>query len=220
MRRLRCQDARHGLPALAASLLLPFALGSFTATGQELTSEADSFSAEVSRRPTSRNWKLDDFSGDLPALAGTRSFERGRLAFDAALCAVCHRIGEHGGDLGPDLAKPAKPRTRGELLREILEPSRDIEPKYRTYAITTTAGNVIAGLIVEQTDLQVTVRTRPVGDGASQTIPRAEIDSIEQLDLSMMPGELMGRLTKDEVLDLLAYVEAQGDPRSPLFRRP
>lgn len=217
MRRTRCHDLRHRLRAFATSLVLPVVLGGFAAPAQETPPGKDSSSAAVSKRAANRKWKLDDFSADLEKLEGSRSFEQGRRAFDAALCAVCHRIGDHGGDLGPNLSKPEKPRTRQELLREILEPSRDIEPKYRTYAITTVNGKLIAGVIVEKTDLQVTVRTRPVGAVTSETIARSEIESIEQLDLSMMPDELMSRLTKEEVLDLLAYVEAKGDPTSPLF---
>ena len=48
-----------------------------------------------------------------------------------------------------DAAATPFPRTRQELLREILEPSRDIEPKYRTYAITTVNGKLIAGVIAK-----------------------------------------------------------------------
>lgn len=220
MRRTRCHRPRNRVWVFAASLVLPVVLGGFAAPAQEAPPGEDRFSTAVSKRPANRNWKLDDFSADLEKLNGSRSFGQGRSAFDAALCAACHRIGDHGGELGPNLSKPEKPRTRRELLREILEPSHDVEPKYRTYAITTVNGKLFAGVIVEKTDLQVTVRTRPVGAVTSQTIARSEIESIEQLDLSMMPDELMSRLTKEEVLDLLAYVEAKGDSTSPLFRRP
>ena len=50
-------------------------------------------------------------------------------------------------------------------------------------------------------------------------IDRKEIEEIGPSKTSPMPANLLGLLTKDEVLDLLAYVLSGGEPTHELFRR-
>lgn len=169
-----------------------------------------------------KNWRVDDLAGDLERVQHGRSFESGKKAYEAALCGTCHRLNDKGGDLGPDLEKPVgkEPDQRKgiALLRAILEPSRDIDEKYQTHVIVTDEGMIVAGIISERSAEAVTIRTRPVGSVTQRTIPVGQISSIDKLDISMMPEGLVDTLTKEQILDLLAYVESRGNPRSPHFQ--
>ena len=72
----------------------------------------------------------------------------------------------------------------------------------------------MSGWIVEQTDDQIVVNTDP-RQAARITIKRLNIASITALPISLMPEGLLQVLTKDEIIDLLAYIEAGGDADAP-----
>src|SRR6185295_19492217 len=75
-------------------------------------------------------WSTAELEEDAKALSG-RSFARGRELFTAAGCIKCHTIAGEGSKLGPDLSKVAE-KYRGEkLLRQILEPSTEINDQFR-----------------------------------------------------------------------------------------
>ena len=86
------------------------------------------------------------------ALSGDR--ERGRLIFTAnaaAQCKSCHKAGDVGENVGPDLTKIGTKYNKLALLDQILEPSKTIEPQYTTYLLETKDGRVLSGLAVERT---------------------------------------------------------------------
>ena len=86
------------------------------------------------------------------ALRGDR--ERGRLVFTAnaaAQCKSCHKAGDVGENVGPDLTKIGTKYNKPALLDQILEPSKTIEPQYTTYLLETKDGRVSERLAVERT---------------------------------------------------------------------
>ena len=60
-------------------------------------------------------------------------------------CGSCHRIGDRGTPVGPELSTIGKLRSREDLLDSLLEPSRRIEPKYATYVAATADGRSLTG---------------------------------------------------------------------------
>ena len=93
------------------------------------------------------------------ALRGDR--ERGRLVFTAhaaAQCKSCHRAGDVGENVGPDLTKIGSKYNKLDLLDQILEPSRTIEPQYTTYLLETKDGRVLSGLAIERTSDAVVLK--------------------------------------------------------------
>ena len=52
-----------------------------------------------------------------------RSERRERRELFASQCATCHRVGDKGGRLGPDLSRVGAARSRSALVREIRTPS-------------------------------------------------------------------------------------------------
>jgi putative heme-binding domain-containing protein len=176
-------------------------------------------------RPFVRNWTFADLSADLDKIDKARSFQRGKALFTAASCVQCHKMNKEGdGIVGPDLAEigqkladPAKKYTRADLLWDILEPSKVINEKYRTYIIVTGKGELMTGVIVAEDKKKLTVMTNPLAKPVE--IPADDIDSKEPAKVSMMPQGLLVTLDREEILDLLAYVAAAGDPGAPAFAR-
>ena len=86
--------------------------------------------------------------------------ERGRALFFATgmTCQNCHRVGEKGVSLGPDLSTIGKTRTREDLLDSILDPSRRIEPQFVSYNVETKAGRQATGLLIKRDLAEVVLR--------------------------------------------------------------
>src|SRR5262249_4662684 len=98
---------------------------------------------------------------------------------------------------------------KADLLRHILEPSREIDPKYATASIATKDGKVYAGLIAEKSAREVVLR-----DAKNQAI-RIPIEDIEQQatqSTSVMPEGLLRDLTAQQAADLLEYLSSLKKP--------
>ena len=172
-------------------------------------------------RPVVRDWKFNDLVGSLDQLNHGRSFQHGRKLFKEASCVVCHSMSKVGGIAGPDLAKWDKKLKTADILREVLEPSKVILKNYESYVIVTDEGKQITGRIISKDENSITVLANPLGQKNPKPV-RIEREAIEfqkKTTVSLMPQKLLNTFTKEEILDLLAYIIARGDPNAPQFRR-
>jgi putative membrane-bound dehydrogenase-like protein len=130
---------------------------------------------------------------------GNRS--RGRLVFKQT-CATCHHLFDDGARIGPELT--GGQRTHLDYwLENVLDPSAVVPQDYQVTVLTTTTGRVLTGIIKQETDRTVTVQTQ----NESIIVPKDEIESRERSPVSMMPEGLLDKLSKEEVRDLIAYLE-------------
>ncbi|MES2570094.1 MAG: c-type cytochrome, partial [Verrucomicrobiota bacterium] len=74
-----------------------------------------------------------------------RNFARGREIYVSLQCAQCHRFGEFGGNVGPDLSAVGNRFNRHDLLESIIDPSKVISEQYASALVTTTAGETLFG---------------------------------------------------------------------------
>ncbi|MBL9198903.1 MAG: hypothetical protein JNL39_00295 [Opitutaceae bacterium] len=65
----------------------------------------------------------------------------------------------------------------------------------------------------------VSINTDPSEPHTQTRVDRKEVKSIEPSHVSPMPPMLLNMLTKDEVLDLVAYTLSGGDAQHAMFRR-
>ena len=168
------------------------------------------------RRPRTE-WTLSDLEGSVAGLEKGRSFVHGRELFRTASCVSCHKMGDAGNAFGPELATLDAKMTPLEITRHILEPSLKIDEKYRSTTILTDDGRSITGLVVEETPTEVAVVENPVAKADPVRIKKSDIDDRSTSPVSIMPKGLLDKLTRDEVLDLIAYVAARGQESSCLF---
>ncbi len=131
--------------------------------------------------------------------------ERGRELFkaEAMQCIKCHRIGNTGSTLGPDLSQIGKKMTRAQILENILEPSKNIDPPYITYVVEMTNGKLVTGLLVKRTDDEVVIKS--VGD-KEERVPAKLIASLVALKFSLMPEQLLRDLTAEQAADLVDFL--------------
>jgi putative heme-binding domain-containing protein len=168
------------------------------------------------RRPRTE-WTLADLEGSLATMEKGRSFLHGRELFRSASCLSCHRLDDAGNAFGPELAKLDAAMTPLEIARHILEPSLRIDDKYRSTTILTDDGRSLTGLVVAETPTELALVENPVAKAEPVRIPKAAIEERTTSPVSIMPKGLLDKLTRDEVLDLVAYVAARGEESSALF---
>ncbi len=129
-------------------------------------------------------------------------------------------MGSEGGEFGPNLAQlEKKKQTASYVLGSLLDPSKDIDPKYALKTYLTTDGEVISGFVVSETDKEVHVKSDPRNPDKPTILLKEDIEQEKKSDKSAMPNGLLNYFTKEEVLDLVAYVLAAGDKNSDLFKK-
>jgi putative heme-binding domain-containing protein len=96
-------------------------------------------------------------------------------------------------------------RTREQLLEDILNPSRAIQPSYTNYLVTTRDGRMLDGLIVAETPGTLTLRR---SDGEDEVLLRPNITAIRASSLSLMPDGFEESISKEEIADLIAFLQA------------
>ncbi|MFP6765991.1 MAG: PQQ-dependent sugar dehydrogenase [Planctomycetaceae bacterium] len=121
-------------------------------------------------------------------------------------CRNCHALNDTGGGLGPPLTQIARTRSREQLLDSILNPSREVEPRYQTWLVETMAGKLYTGLITQQTDTQITLK---VAADKQVAISRSEVDLLVRQQRSLMPELQFRDLTIQQLADLLAFLAVQ-----------
>lgn len=161
-----------------------------------------------SNREFVKAWTLDDFTADFETGLRGRSTEIGHRLFTEATCAQCHKLKGMGGGVGPELTEVFK-RWKGDrlaVLREILEPSHRIDPKYAVHVIYTLDGKVLTGIVTAEDKTSVSLLDNPEAP-KPKVIPRNQIDEMLKTSKSMMPKALLDRFSKDEVFEILALLE-------------
>ncbi|GMV91083.1 MAG: hypothetical protein AMXMBFR82_08610 [Candidatus Hydrogenedentota bacterium] len=164
-----------------------------------------------------REWTIADLAGELDQLANGRDLDKGKAVFEAASCNACHGESAAGGRIGPDLAGVADRFQPDAMLTEMFDPSAVINEDYKSWEIhieteDVFAENTLHGLIVEQTDDALRVVTNPLQDTEGTTIARNQITEMKPAPLSTMPTGLLNSFTKEEILDLMAYLRSVPAP--------
>jgi putative heme-binding domain-containing protein len=166
-----------------------------------------------------KEWKLEDLAASLEPLDHGRSFSNGKQMFQVASCVSCHKMNSIGTEFGPDLTKlDPKQQAPVEILRDILEPSFRINEKYQSYAFETQAGKVITGMVLEENSEVVKVIENPLLKAEPVVLKKSELAGREKSPTSLMPKGLLDKLTREEILDLIAYIVSGGDQKHKIYQ--
>lgn len=152
------------------------------------------------------NWAIEDLIDEVNALRPQeRSLERGEQVLAEGLCLQCHRFGQRGSPVGPDLTLVGKRFDGRALLESILEPSRQVDPKYFNASFLMDDGRIVTGRTLGVTQNQLTIETNPL-TAESVVINRSEIEKSLPTTQSPMPSGLLDTFTREEILDLIALL--------------
>jgi len=93
------------------------------------------------------------------------------------------------------------------VLEAIIEPSKALSEQYASFIFTLKSGDIVTGQIAEENNDHFAVVTDPLA-GTRKIVGKGGIVSRQLSPVSVMPPGLINVLTKEEVLDLLAYIES------------
>ncbi len=166
----------------------------------------------------SREWTYDELAGELSELMHGRSFEVGKELFKVASCTGCHKLSDEGVVFGPDLTKlEGKKQLPESLLRSIVEPSKEIDEKFQSKIFVLDDGRTITGMVVQESEQEIQVVINPLAKDKPTVVEPGSIAAEKKSEVSLMPKGLLDKLSREEILDLLAYVYAKGDQNHKLY---
>jgi putative membrane-bound dehydrogenase-like protein len=141
------------------------------------------------------------FADYTAALAEPRSTIRGEQRF-REVCAKCHRAHGIGFSVGPDLSAEFQ-RAEETIIKDLLAPSETITAGYVTYAVVTTSGQVVTGLLAAESPTSLTLR-QP--EGLERTVLRKDIDELRASPVSLMPEDLYKTVSARDAADIIAWL--------------
>ena len=201
----------------------------FTMSPEEIASLGDVLAAYTAAQPKPKlpmgpprklvkEWGTADLQPLLEQVSKGRNFAKGKQVFHEAQCSACHRYGDQGGAIGPDLTAVSTRFKRQDILEANTEPSKVLSEQYMNTALETNDGRVIIGRIVDETPETVVIRPNPL-EPATVAVKKSEIESRKLSKISPMPAGLLNTFTQEEILDLLAYMESLGDSQHSNFKK-
>jgi len=137
-----------------------------------------------------------------PALKLQASSVRGKALF-AKQCASCHQLEGQGHLVGPDLLGALGNKTSDTILVDILDPNREVDPRYVNYVVITKAGRTLTGIISSESSTSITFKR---AEGVEETVLRTDIDEVLGTGKSLMPENLEEQLSPQDLADVISYL--------------
>ncbi|MCA9118073.1 MAG: c-type cytochrome, partial [Planctomycetaceae bacterium] len=128
--------------------------------------------------------------------------ERGREQFKKR-CSVCHKVGDMGHQVGPDLAS-IRNKSPADMIVAIMDPNREAQANFTTYSVVTEQGRIYSGVIAAETATSITLRR---AEGKEDLILRSNIDSLVSNGKSLMPEGLEKDVTPQQIADIIRFVQ-------------
>ncbi len=137
----------------------------------------------------------------------TGDAKRGQAVFmsEKSKCSSCHRVGEQGKRVGPDLTTIGANRTAGDLLESMVFPSASIVRDYESYKVLTVDGRALTGLLVSESADAIEIQQ---ASGEKVLLRQSDIEQISPSTVSIMPAGLDETLSETELLDVVKYLQS------------
>ena len=136
-----------------------------------------------------------------PSAVAAANASRGRAVFQKT-CAACHVLYGEGGKVGPELTGANRANLDYILLNSVY-PSLDVPHAYRTVSVLTVDGRVVNGVLAEEDDTKIVLRTP---EQPRVVIAKEDIDFRKISPQSMMPDGQLDAMKPQEVIDLVKYL--------------
>ena len=117
-------------------------------------------------------------------------------------CLRCHAINGNGGNVGPDLAKIGKLKSREYLLEAMLYPSRHFAKGYANEHLQLKNGNTIRGILEEENEKKIIVKT--YSKNKFLTVEKSNIKKRIK-KVSVMPS-MKNKLSNTQLRDIIEYL--------------
>ena len=128
---------------------------------------------------------------------------KGKTVFTNS-CALCHQVNTEGYDFGPKLSEIGSKYPKEGLLNAILHPSEGIGFGFEGWTLKLKDGSSVTGIIASKTETDIDLK---LPGGAKQQLKTSQLQSSTQLKESMMPEGLYKSMSKQDLADLLSYLQ-------------
>ena len=129
----------------------------------------------------------------------------GKLVFTKQ-CAKCHTHSGEGAKIGPDLTGMAV-HPKGELLVQMIDPSKSVEGNFRVFSVLTTEGETLSGLLASETRTSIELID---AEAKKHTLQREDIEQLIASPKSLMPEGFEKQLSPEEIANLLEFLTQRG----------
>jgi putative heme-binding domain-containing protein len=178
--------------------LIPHAVASVQGAWKKVVrNEALSYLPDAVKKVEKKVPVIEDFGSLKANIAG------GKGVFTNT-CAVCHQVNNEGFDFGPKLTEIGAKYPREGLLEAIVHPSKGISFGYEGWELKLKDGSTITGIIASKTETDIELK---LPGGAKQHIKTRDVKSMKELKESMMPESLHESMSKQDLVNLLGYLE-------------
>ncbi len=155
------------------------------------------------REMTKEEWDYLEFCERLPFVCEDKNGEK-VFAGEKSKCSTCHRVGEIGKPVGPDLTTIGRNRSASDLLESIVFPSASIVRDFESHKVLTVDGRAMVGLIVSETSDSIELQ-QPSGE--REKLNQEDIEQIIPSAVSIMPAGLDEALSEQELLDVVQFLQ-------------
>ena len=149
--------------------------------------------------------KIDGDSNWKPYAEGDATVGE-KLFFDAKskfTCNKCHALDRRGGGIGPSLDRIASRRSPQYIMESIVNPSKDIDPRFEQVLVVTDGGKAISGLRINETNFTIQIREQ---DGRYHSFNKRDLEEVRKQTASLMPNNMSDLLTVQQLHDLFAFL--------------
>ncbi|MEO0338219.1 MAG: c-type cytochrome [Bacteroidota bacterium] len=151
---------------------------------------------------------LRDYKGDI---------EDGKLIYEAAFCASCHRMNGEGGNAGPDLTQLHTRFNSYSMVFAVYSPNDEISDQYANTMFELKDGKKTSGKLISEEGDNYVIQPSPYSTNYTVEIAKSDVVSKGPSPISPMPVNLLSRLNEKEILDLFAYLNSGGDPEHAYY---
>ena len=129
---------------------------------------------------------------------------KGKALVESTKCLDCHRIGETGSRLGPDLSGVGTLRSPDLLRRALVMPDADVSPENRFVRVVTRDGVTIVGRLLNQDAFSIQLMN---AEQQLKSYSKAALREHTIMDKGLMPSS-EGKLTDTEITDIVSYLQS------------
>ncbi len=173
----------------------------------------------VPPRPTPKaatNLSKDEAAQVAALLLGAKEHgdpRRGAVVFASVktACLSCHKIGNQGGAIGPELSNLSRELAPEDIAASVLWPRKEVKKGYSAITVELRDGRVIQGYPVldDGNRLILTIPNSP----RPERLGAGEIES-RRVDGTLMPENLLAALSETDRRDLMRFLLDLGKPES------
>lgn len=128
----------------------------------------------------------------------------GKTLVESRTCLDCHRIGETGSRLGPDLSEIGKLRSPDLLRRAIVTPDSEVLPEHRFVRVVTKSGATVVGRLLNQDAFSIQLMDK---SEQLKSYLKSNLREHTILEKGLMPS-FEGKLTAQQIADIVSYLES------------